>query len=220
MEKWEKEQRKLFPFYPLILLSIYPLSFDPIGYCVLITFYASRFTFQHQRSAKVGIGEPSFFPIPRFSDSPIHSHIPRFPISVVLLRALNERNCPRLSALIGSVCSKCYIMLYRRRTMTGKTKATKEQVIRGRTVRRRQVNLRVEATFYRALEVVARQELRSVPQTARQLLEEGLRQRISGRMLVDDTPSHEIAALAAAGGAFDWLAEEPDLYDDTCGEPL
>jgi hypothetical protein len=104
--------------------------------------------------------------------------------------------------------------------MTGKTKATKEQVIRGRTVRRRQVNLRVEATFYRALEVVARQELRSVPQTARQLLEEGLRQRISGRMLVDDTPSHEIAALAAAGGAFDWLAEEPDLYDDTCGEPL
>ena len=37
---------------------------------------------------------------------------------------------------------------------------------------------------------------------------------------VDDTSSQEIAHLAAAGGAFDWLAEEPELYDDTCGEPL
>jgi hypothetical protein len=36
----------------------------------------------------------------------------------------------------------------------------------------------------------------------------------------DDIASQEIAALAMAGGAFDWLADEPDLYDDTCGEPL
>ena len=36
----------------------------------------------------------------------------------------------------------------------------------------------------------------------------------------DDTPSHEIAALAAVGAAFDWLANEPKLYDDACGEPL
>ena len=35
----------------------------------------------------------------------------------------------------------------------------------------------------------------------------------------DDSPSAtEVAALAMAGGAFDWLADEPDLYDDTCGE--
>ncbi len=33
--------------------------------------------------------------------------------------------------------------------------------------------------------------------------------------LGDDAPSaHEIAALAMAGGAFDWLADEPDLYED------
>ena len=39
--------------------------------------------------------------------------------------------------------------------------------------------------------------------------------------LGDDAPlAHEIAALAMAGGAFDWLAHEPDLYDDTCGEAI
>ncbi len=37
----------------------------------------------------------------------------------------------------------------------------------------------------------------------------------------DDTPApSEIARLATAGGAFDWLADEPDLYDDTCGEAI
>jgi len=30
----------------------------------------------------------------------------------------------------------------------------------------------------------------------------------------------DIAALAMAGGAFAWLADEPDLYDDTCGEAI
>ena len=34
----------------------------------------------------------------------------------------------------------------------------------------------------------------------------------------DDIPAHEIAALAMAGGAFDGLAHEPALYDDTHGE--
>jgi hypothetical protein len=29
-----------------------------------------------------------------------------------------------------------------------------------------------------------------------------------------------MAALAAGGGAFDWLESEPELYDDTSGEPL
>lgn len=32
--------------------------------------------------------------------------------------------------------------------------------------------------------------------------------------------SSEIASLAMAGGAFDWLTDEPDLYDDTCGEAI
>ena len=37
--------------------------------------------------------------------------------------------------------------------------------------------------------------------------------------LTDDVHSMEIAALAMSGGAFDWLADEPELYNDTCGEP-
>ena len=36
----------------------------------------------------------------------------------------------------------------------------------------------------------------------------------------DEVSSDDIARLAMAGGAFDWLADEPDLYDDTCGEAI
>ncbi len=39
--------------------------------------------------------------------------------------------------------------------------------------------------------------------------------------LSDDAPTaFEMAQLAMAGGAFNWLADEPDLYDDTCGEAI
>ena len=84
----------------------------------------------------------------------------------------------------------------------------------------KQVNLRIEPALYQTLETVARQERRTVPQAARHLLEEGLLHHTVGRMPADDTAAHEIGALAAGGGAFDWLADEPDLYDDTSGEPL
>lgn len=86
--------------------------------------------------------------------------------------------------------------------------------------RRKQVNVRIEPALYQALQTLARQERRSVPQAARQLMEEGLQHRVVGRAIVDDASGQEIATLAAAGGAFDWLGEEPDLYDDICGEPL
>ena len=88
------------------------------------------------------------------------------------------------------------------------------------TERSRQINVRVDPAFYQALETLARQERRSISQVARQLLEDGLRQRLGNRAVEDDTSGQEIAPLAAAGGAFDWLAAEPDLYDDSCGEPL
>lgn len=101
-----------------------------------------------------------------------------------------------------------------------RARATKKKTTRERADRRKQVNIRVELALYQALQVLARQEQRSLPQAARQLMEEGLRQRMGGRAIEDDTPGQEIAVLAAAGGAFDWLAEEPDLYNDTCGEPL
>jgi hypothetical protein len=87
-------------------------------------------------------------------------------------------------------------------------------------VRRAQVNIRLEGGLYQTLQALARQERRSVPQTALHLIEAGLRQKIGGPVSGDDTPGPEIAALAVAGRAFDWLANEPDLYDDTSGEPL
>ena len=80
--------------------------------------------------------------------------------------------------------------------------------------------MRVEPALYQALETVARQERRSVPQAARELIEAGLRQHSGGLNPTDDTPARELAVLAARGGAFDWLENEPDLYDDTSGEPL
>jgi len=89
-----------------------------------------------------------------------------------------------------------------------------------RTDRRKQVNMRVEPALYQALETLARQERRTIPQTALQLMEEAIRHRMGSGAIADDTSGPEIAALATAGGAFDWLAKEPDLYDDTCGEPL
>jgi hypothetical protein len=101
-----------------------------------------------------------------------------------------------------------------------RTGAAKQRRIKKVPGRRKQVNVRVEPALYQALETVARQERRSVPQAARQLMEEGLRSHAGGRIPADDTASHEIAALAARAGAFDWLADEPDLYDDTAGEPV
>jgi hypothetical protein len=100
---------------------------------------------------------------------------------------------------------------------TGAAGKTRSKTVSGR---RKQVNLRVEPALYQALEAVARQDRRSVPQAARRLLEEGLQHHAGGQVSTDDTAAHEIGVLAARGGAFDWLAEEPDLYDDTCGEPL
>ena len=83
---------------------------------------------------------------------------------------------------------------------------------------KRQVNIRVESALYKSVESIARRERRTVPQTVKILLEEGLRSRATSSP-VDDIPSAEIAKLAAAGGAFDWLNDEPDLYDESCGEP-
>ena len=85
---------------------------------------------------------------------------------------------------------------------------------------RRQINMRVDPDMYQALALLARQEQRSVAQAARLVLEAGLRQRLDSQAMPDDTRGQDIATLAVAGGAFDWLAAEPDLYDDTCGEPL
>ncbi|MFQ5745524.1 MAG: hypothetical protein ACE5HV_18385 [Acidobacteriota bacterium] len=86
--------------------------------------------------------------------------------------------------------------------------------------RRRQVNVRVEPELYRLIETVARQERRSIPQAARRLMEEGLRCLVGRNLGPDETSGDDIARLAAGGGAFDWLGEEPDLYDDSSGEPV
>ena len=39
-------------------------------------------------------------------------------------------------------------------------------------------------------------------------------------VVIDDLPSEDLAAVAQHGGAFDWLADEPDLYSDEDGEPV
>ena len=85
---------------------------------------------------------------------------------------------------------------------------------------RHQVNVRVEPDLYRALESIAQHERRSVAQTALRLMEEGLRERTGGSVIEEETPAYGIASLAAAGGAFDWLAAEPDLYDEESGDPV
>jgi len=36
----------------------------------------------------------------------------------------------------------------------------------------------------------------------------------------DTLTGADMSRLAVAGRAFDWLADEPDLYDDTCGEAI
>jgi len=52
------------------------------------------------------------------------------------------------------------------------------------------------------------------------LLEEGLRHRVTTVDAADDTSGVQVAQLALAGGGFDWLAGEPDLYDESSGEPV
>ena len=88
------------------------------------------------------------------------------------------------------------------------------------TTVQKQVNIRVGTALYCVLESIAHKEKRSISQAARLLLEEGLRDRIGGSGAGDDTLGSEVAVLAAAGGAFTWLADEPNDYDDTCGEPV
>ena len=69
------------------------------------------------------------------------------------------------------------------------------------TYSQKQVNIRLDPALYRALEAIARQERRSVPQTARLLIEESLQKRIGQRSPEADTPGQAIAPLARAGGA-------------------
>jgi len=84
----------------------------------------------------------------------------------------------------------------------------------------RQVNVRVDHGLYRTLQAVARQERRSVAQTARRLMEDGLRQRVGGGLSGEELTGDDIGVLAREGGAFDWLADEPDLYRSDSGEPI
>ena len=83
----------------------------------------------------------------------------------------------------------------------------------------KQVNIRVRTSMYQVLEAIANQEHRSVPQAALLLLEESVQRRLGSRSEADEVSAIDIAGIALAGGAFRWLESEPDLYDDSCGEP-
>jgi len=54
--------------------------------------------------------------------------------------------------------------------------------------------------------LIARDEFERLVELARQSAE------IDVRMSEDDVPAHGIMRLAEVGGAFDWLADEEDLY--------
>ncbi|HET6384517.1 MAG TPA: hypothetical protein VFJ58_14070 [Armatimonadota bacterium] len=78
------------------------------------------------------------------------------------------------------------------------------------------LSIEMKPALYRALRSIARQERRSVPQMVQLLLEEGL--RAHGSLTRGNTSPCEIAVLAEAGRSFDWLADEPEIYDDNVGE--
>lgn len=88
------------------------------------------------------------------------------------------------------------------------------------TAEKKRIDLSLEKSFYDKLKVIANEEKRSVPNTALYLMEEGVKHRQERHSTSDDIPSSSLANLAEKGGSFDWLADEPDLYDDTCGEPI
>ncbi|MGH7492140.1 MAG: hypothetical protein ACREOO_07070 [bacterium] len=48
-----------------------------------------------------------------------------------------------------------------------------------------------------------------------------LRRKMSAeQLLTDDISSAELTKLAAAGGGFEWLANEPDIYNEFDGESV
>src|SRR2546421_11675288 len=65
----------------------------------------------------------------------------------------------------------------------------------------RQLNVRIDPNFYQAIETMARRERRSVAETARLLLEDGLRSRARAGAPIDATLGSEGAPLAGAAGA-------------------
>lgn len=82
----------------------------------------------------------------------------------------------------------------------------------------KQLQIALHPQIYDAIERIAEDEHQSISQVIEHLLEEQVgTQKI--RVSSDDVSAEEIGTLAATGGAFDWLADEPDLYDDACGEP-
>lgn len=81
------------------------------------------------------------------------------------------------------------------------------------------LQIALQPTAYHVLERMAQEQQQSVSQVVQQLIEAQLAHP-RAYICDDDIPTDEITKLVAAGGAFDWLAEEPDLYDDTCGEAV
>lgn len=84
---------------------------------------------------------------------------------------------------------------------------------------RKQVNVRVEGEVYDQLAARAKRDRRSIPQTARLLLSDALNVP-ADQPFEQGSDAGNIAALATAGGAFEWVAEEPEIYAATPGEPL
>ena len=83
-----------------------------------------------------------------------------------------------------------------------------------------QVQIALQPEMYNVLKRIARQEQQSVAQTVQHLLQETLGPQAEADTSEVDISAGHIAQLAMAGEAWNWLADEPDLYDDACGEAV
>ena len=81
------------------------------------------------------------------------------------------------------------------------------------------LQIALQSKAYHALERMAQEEQQSVAQVVQQMIEAQVTQPRK-YICDDDISADEITKLIALGGAFDWLADEPDLYDNTCGEAV
>jgi hypothetical protein len=83
-----------------------------------------------------------------------------------------------------------------------------------------QVNVQLSDEQLRSLRRFAERHNRPVAQ----LIEDYLAYLLAGgapvRSQADEPSDRELAALADHGGAFDWLADEPDIYSADDGEPV
>ena len=83
-----------------------------------------------------------------------------------------------------------------------------------------QLNVKLSPEQIEALRKYADRRRTPVAWLIRDYIDYLLRGGTPVTVIDDELASHEMAQLAQHGGAFDWLAGEPELYAPTDGEPV